>query len=139
MSVKNIIDAVLTEHIGDTLTLELAAKLSAQLVESVLMSREGAGLPEKPGDSTNRKFEGTNLRTEESKKGKKVIMADDNPPKDPEPEPEPDLSKLAKELEPPKPRAKAIVSAPFEGYDPSRDPEDQPDTMPFTIRRGKKG
>lgn len=130
MSVKNIIDTVLTEHIGETLTLELAAKLSAQLVEGVLMSRDVVGLPEEPGKSTNLEFK-------KSEKGKKVIMATDKSAKESEPEPE-DPHKLAKELEPPLPRAKAIESRPFEGYDPSRDPEDQPDTMPFTIRRGRK-
>lgn len=129
MSVMKLIDAVLAEHIGNVLTLELAAKLSVQLVEGILMSREGAGMPLTPGKSTN-------LEVKKSEKGQKIIMATGEQEK--EPEPESVVPKLAKELEPPLPRVKVIESRPFEGYDESRDPEDQPDTMPVTIRRGRK-
>ena len=134
MSVKERVDAILTENIGKVLSLDLAFIMSAQIVESVLMTRELAGLPEEPGKSTNLEFR-------KSEKGKKVIMATGKPAEETETEPKPELEdphKLAKALEPPLPRAKAIESRPFEGFDPSRDPEDQPDTMPITIRRGRK-
>ena len=110
MSVKERVDAILTENIGKVLSLDLASKMSVQIVESVLMTRELAGLPEEPGKSTNI-AQPKEIETVKSKKGKDVIQA--------------------------KPMPKAIVSAPFEGIDPGRDIEDQPDTMPFTIRRGQ--
>ncbi len=124
--IQELVTNLVGEYVGKYLGKKEATMLVGRIVKGVLMTREGAGLSEKPGRSTqcsaNEKSGSVTKKTEE---GAVVSERADVKKKIPMPPGYEDPKNK-------KPRTLAIISMPYDN--PNQDVADQDGSAPFAIQ-----
>jgi hypothetical protein len=112
--IQELVTNIVAEYVGSELTKEKGIELSARIVQGVLMTRQGAGLPEKAGKSTQ-----TSANDKSGVPPTKEKKRPNYPPGYTPPEER-------------KPRTLAVVSHPYD--DPTKPVDEQDGSAPFAIR-----
>jgi hypothetical protein len=117
--IQELVTNIVAEYVGAELTKEKGIELAARIVQGVLMTRQGAGLPDKAGRSTQ-------------------CSANEKSGAIPEPEEEkkPERPNYPPGFTPPEERKKgrtlAVISHPYD--DPTKPIDEQDGAAPFAIR-----
>lgn len=115
--IQDLVTNIVAEYVGIELTKEKGIELAARITQGVLMTRQGAGLSDKAGRSTQC-----------SAKEKDGTLGE-------EPKGEPKKPNYPPGYTPPeerKPRTLAVVSHPHD--DPTKPPDEQDGTAPIAIQ-----
>lgn len=127
--IQELVTKIVADYVGEELTKEKGIELSARITQGVLMTREGLGLPEKPGRSTqcsaNEKSGAIEQPNKEAEKAEEQVEEKPKRPNYPPGYTPPE--------ERPERKTMAIVSHPYD--DPTKAPEDQDGTAPIAIQK----